>query len=96
MHIDECPKCGEPGYTTIYYTRCGKHGCKCRKGHLHGPYLVVRHYAGYDRDDPKHSRRTRRCYIPVKDWRATRKVDWDRMAFEELDRGDDLGGEKTP
>ena len=69
MHVDECPRCGKPGYATVYYTRCGKQGCRCVRGYLHGPYLVVRHYTGYDREDPKHTRRTRKCYIPKEIWK---------------------------
>ena len=75
MHVDECPRCGKPGYATVYYTRCGKQGCRCVRGHLHGPYLMVRHYAGYDREDPKHGRRTRRCYIPKGVWKKPEKAD---------------------
>lgn len=36
--------------------RCGKEGCRCARGELHGPYLYLSMRAG---------RRTRMLYVPV-------------------------------
>jgi hypothetical protein len=44
MHIDKCPKCGDPGFLVKKYRRCGKPNCKCATGSLHGPYWTVQHH----------------------------------------------------
>jgi hypothetical protein len=41
--------------------RCGKRNCRCIQGQLHGPYLIVKHYAGYN--SVSNQRITRTCYI---------------------------------
>jgi hypothetical protein len=64
LHIDRCPKCGKPGYLYIKFIKCGKLGCKCASGRLHGPYVMVRHYVGYIHE--KDRRKVKACYISLK------------------------------
>ena len=61
VHIDRCPRCGRPGFAYVKLVRCGKENCRCARGRLHGPYLVVKHYTGYDR--VRDQGITRTCHI---------------------------------
>jgi len=54
MHIDKCPKCGQPGHLTKKPRRI--------LGRLYGPYLAVEHYAG---KTPTGSTRLRQCHISI-------------------------------
>lgn len=61
VQIVKCPVCGQPGSIHLKYSKCGKPGCRCRSGQLHGPRPVVEHYVGYDAK--KKRSKTRSCYL---------------------------------
>jgi len=65
VHIDRCPRCGQPGSLHRKFFKCGKPNCKCARGEPHGPKPVVKHYVSYNSENKK--RHVRFCYIKLKD-----------------------------
>ena len=55
------------GYLTSQYVRCGKPGCRCRRGRPHGPY----HYLRFRRLEAGRWRQRKR-YVPAGDVEAGR------------------------
>jgi hypothetical protein len=60
-----CPKTAAsvPGSLQVTWVRCGKPGCRCSRGKLHGPY--TRHVW-------REEGRTYRRYVPLGDVQVTR------------------------
>ena len=50
MHVDNCPKCGRPGYLIKTFRRI--------EGQPYGPYPTVRHYVS--------KTRVKQCYLSLK------------------------------